>query len=121
MLDESKTDLKHQIQTLKNQYLSLEQKFWTLKSQKESQETLLTDNIRNIQNDVLSKKREMDQLKMNLANDQELELRNLKLKNELEIKFAKQLELKEMQLEELNNHINGLEKQLHLSKYALEG
>lgn len=100
--------------------MSLEKKFWTLKSEKESQETLLTDNIRNVQNDVLAKKREMDHLMLNMANDQELEIKNLKFKNELEIKFAKQLEIKEMQLEELNNHINGLEKQIHLSKYALD-
>ena len=100
--------------------MSLEKKFWTLKSEKESQETLLTDNIRNIQNDVLAKKREMDHMKLNMANDQEIEIKNLKFKNELEIKFAKQIEIKEMQIEELNNHINGLEKQLHLSKYALE-
>jgi hypothetical protein len=90
--------------------MSLEKKFWTLKSEKQSQETLLTDNIRDIQNEVLVKKREMNHLKLNLANEQEIEIRNLKFKNELEIKFTKQLELKEMQIEELNNHINGLEK-----------
>ena len=100
--------------------MSLEKKFWTLKSEKENQQTLLTDNIRSIQNEVLTKKREMDHLKLNMANDQELEIRNLKFKNELEIKFAQQMEAKDAHLEELNNHINGLEKQLHLGKYALE-
>ena len=100
--------------------MSLEKKFWTLKNEKESQETLLSDNIRNIQNEVIDKKREMEHLKLEMGSEQEFEIRMLKLKNELEVKFAKQVEIKHMQIEELNSHINQLEKQLHLSKYALD-
>jgi hypothetical protein len=100
--------------------MSLEKKFWGIKTQKEAQENLLGDNIRSIQNEVLEKQREMDHLKLEMEQEKETDLKVLKIKNELEIKYTRELEYKQSRINELNEHINNLEKQVHLSKYALE-
>ena len=117
---ENTQDLNKANQTLKNKYNELDRKYWDLKKDKEAQERMMSESIRAMQDQILSKRQEMDNFQMNIESGQDLEFEKMKLKNELELTYMKELDAKEALIEALKDKINKLEKDLVLLESKTE-
>lgn len=109
IINERYQDLSDSNQKLTNRYNELEKKFWNLKNEKSTQEQILGENLKNMEESLLEKKREMDNFQINLFTEKNLEFEKIKLQNQIEVNFSKKLIEKEDLILALKERVGELE------------
>ena len=105
------SELKSASQAQTKRVNELEHKYWELAEAKKRQEKDMTQSIQTIQNALLSKQREMEDFQLNHLGDNNLEFEKVKIQNKLELAYAKEMEARDSQIEDLRSKLEYSERE----------
>ena len=112
--------MKESYEKLKTERNSLENKYWGAIDEKKALEERTAENLRNIQSALVAKQQELEEMQSKFLNTFDHDLERMRIKSKLELQYAKDIESKQIQIDNLQVERDDLAKEHEIAKSRLE-